>query len=490
MSKLSIKLASMVIITVILMIITGLVQSLISERISLRDTAAADISASSVKPQSLVGPIIAVPYQKITYNSQGIVISHQKDTIYFFPDHLNVSGELTIEERYRGIYKANIYTFKGVLAGWFELPEKLGFSSESDLISYEVGEAYLVVKVSDVRGVSNMTQITMNSEALHLSPLHGKGYLSEGVKGHLKGEVLERGGKLNYTINLEVMGMQQLNFVPVGKETTVKIEGAWSHPSFVGDALPKTREVQTGAFQSTWEVNQFSNIVPERLGLCLLKNNCETQKVSSFGVNLMDTVDHYRKSDRAIKYALLFIGLTFAGFFIFEIVREVNIHPMQYALVGIALVLFYLLLLSFSEHIGFFKAYLIAASACVTLITFYMHSALRTVRLSLSFGGLLLLLYITLYILLNGEEYSLLLGTILLFVSLGSGMVLTRNIDWGALLGMVENRRSPSEYQREILESDFKSGDFLKSAPLESQKSGEFKMRKSHNEKQGGSDES
>lgn len=421
---------SMFVITMVLLIGIGMLSSLISERMKLRDSVEREIASSSVKSQQLVGPIIAIPYNtKIYYGAERKLQKNVDRVAYFLPSQLNITGDMTTEERYRGIYKANLYTFKGKLTGQFALPKDFGFAPSND-IEYEVGKPYIAVKVTDIRGIGNTTKMTMNDQTLTLSPLTEQGYLSEGVKSELSATKLRNGGTFDFVVDLEVMGTHQLDFVPAGKETTVTLKGAWPHPSFMGSALPKERSIEKGEFNSVWEVNQFSNITPEVLEKCLTNNNCSGQSITSFGVNLMDPVDHYRKSDRAVKYAILFIGLTFAGFFVFEVVRKMNIHPMQYALVGIALVLFFLLLISLSEHIGFLAAYIVASLACIALVTFYMHSALKEPKLSSGFAGLLLLLYITLYILLNGEEYSLLLGSILLFFAIGATMILTRNIDW------------------------------------------------------------
>lgn len=432
MNKLTSKVVTISIIVIALLFGIGMIKILIDERISYKDKVHDDIARSSVKSQIFAGPMIAVPYVIKTYDAEKNLYKRQPSIAYFFPEQLNIEGDLSTEERYRGIYKTNVYTFKGQLAGQFNLPKNFGFTDTQQ--SYEIGQPFIALRMTDIRGIGNSTEILLNQKKIALSPLSDKGYLAEGVKGDLSAVDLQNGGSFKFAITLELMGTSALNFVSAGKETTVQLTGQWPHPSFTGNVLPKERSVESKSFSAVWEVNQFSNITPKILENCWQSNGqCQTYNVMSFGVDLVDPVDHYRKSDRAVKYAILFIGLTFAGFFVFEIVRQMKIHSMQYALVGIALVLFFLLLISLSEHIGFFWAYCIAALSCIGLITYYMHGLLQDKKLSIGFASVLTLLYIILYILLNGEEYSLLLGSVLLFAAIGATMMLTKNIDWYAL---------------------------------------------------------
>ena len=434
MNNLTKKLISMSVIIIVLLVGIAMISSLIYERMYLKNSVETEIANSSVRSQMLAGPVITVPYTTKTYDSKRDLYKRTQHVAYFFPDQLNVAGGLTTEERYRGIYKTNLFTFKGTLKGQFTLPKSFDLQDSGEY-SYEIGEPYVSLRVSYIRGIGNTTEMLLNGQKITLSPLSEQGYLSEGVKSPLSASALKSGGVIKFDVALELMGTSSLNFVAAGKETTVKLNGQWPHPSFMGNALPKDRTIENDAFDAVWEVNQFSNITPEALKTCWFskENYCDFNSITSFGVDLVDPVDHYRKSDRAVKYAILFIGLTFAGFFVFEVVRRMNIHAMQYALVGFALVLFFLLLISLSEHIGFLWAYLIASFSCIGLITYYMHSILKDRKLSLGFAGALSLLYVTLYILLNGEEYSLLLGSILLFLSIGATMIFTRNVDWYAL---------------------------------------------------------
>lgn len=435
MNDLTKKIITIVVIICALLVGIGMISSLIHERATLKKSVEQDIAKSSVQAQTLAAPVITFPYIAKFYDREKSVYRQIENAFYFFPEQLTVNGNLTTEERYRGIYKVNLYTFKGQLTAEFVLPEN-PYSQKDEELTYEFGEPYIALKISDIRGIGNSTSITLNGQQLKLLPLGGNGYLGEGVKGQLSPDMLNSGESIKFNVDLELKGTSALSFIPVGKDTRVTLSGAWPHPSFSGNALPKDRTIDKQAFTASWEVSKFANITPKVLGDCWSSKsfNCSSDKgMSSFGVDLVDTVDQYRKSYRAVKYGILFVGLTFIGFFVFEVVRRINIHGVQYSLVGFALVLFFLLLISLSEHIGFLWAYVVAAIACIGLITYYLYSILRDKKVTLLFSGLLTSLYVVLYILLNGEEYSLVLGSILLFLVMGAMMILTRNVDWNEL---------------------------------------------------------
>mgnify|MGYP006185147329 FL=1 len=229
---------------------------------------------------------------------------------------------------------------------------------------------------------------------------------------------------------MTLRGSQSISALPLGEQTLINIRADWPHPSFIGNYLPAKRDITDQGFSAEWQTSFFSTNLQEALNDCVLRRSCEAFNGRSFGVSFIDPVDQYLKSDRAIKYALLFIVLTFAGFFLFEVLKSLAVHPVQYALVGVALAFFYLLLLSLSEHIGFALAYLASASACVLLIGFYVCHVLHSVRHGLSFSAGLAALYGLLYGLLSAEDYALLMGSGLLFGVLGVFMVLTRKLDW------------------------------------------------------------
>jgi inner membrane protein len=216
----------------------------------------------------------------------------------------------------------------------------------------------------------------------------------------------------------------------VGRDSRVELSSDWPHPSFIGEYLPSSREVSASGFKAHWQTSFFATNLEEALRDCVREDSCNALSARNFGVNFIDPVDQYLKTERAIKYALLFIGLTFAVFFLFEVLKRMAVHPVQYALVGMSLALFYLLLLSLSEHLSFATAYTISATACVALIGFYVSYVLHSAARGAGFAGLLALLYAMLFGLLGAEDYALLMGSVLVFGVLAGVMVLTRKLDW------------------------------------------------------------
>lgn len=332
------------------------------------------------------------------------------------------------ELRSRGIYQARLFHADNRISGRFDLPAQLGITE--DFADYRFEPAFLAVGISDIRGIENALKLELGDQRLEFSPGSQVDWLGEGVHVTLPAQDGKKPAVLEFAFDLRLQGTEQLQVVPVGKTSQVTLASNWPHPSFVGNFLPAQREVTDQGFSANWQTTFFSTNLEQALQNCLDGQGCEDFSNRSFGVNFIDPVDQYLKSDRAIKYALLFIALTFAGFFLFEVLKSLAVHPIQYALVGVALAFFYLLLLSLSEHLGFALAYLISASACVVLIGFYVCHVLRSVAHGVGFSAGLAALYGLLYGLLSAEDYALLMGSLLLFGLLGTVMVLTRKLDW------------------------------------------------------------
>jgi inner membrane protein len=237
---------------------------------------------------------------------------------------------------------------------------------------------------------------------------------------------------LQLTIELPLLGTSEFHVVPVGRETQVNVISNWPHPSFTGDFLPVERKIDANGFEAHWATSFFSTNLEEVLHRCddNQQASCAEFTAHRLGVSFIDPVDQYLKTDRAIKYALLFITLTFGGFFLFDVLKRLPVHPIQYGLVGAGLALFYLLLLSLSEHIGFGMAYLLSSAGCAGLIAFYVSYVLKSLARGLGFGSGLAVLYGCLFGLLSADDYAMLMGSLLLFALLAAVMVLTRNVNW------------------------------------------------------------
>ncbi|WP_426102282.1 cell envelope integrity protein CreD [Pseudomonas sp. PSPC3-3] len=430
------KLGAIALLILLLLIPLLMINGIIADRQYTRDSVLMDIARSSSYSQRLTGPVMVVPYRKTVrewklnekLNKRYEETREVRGRLYFLPEHFELDGRVQTELRARGIYQARLFHADNRISGRFALPEQWGI--KEDFADYRFEPAFLAVGISDIRGIENALTLELGSQRLTFSPGTQVEWLGEGVHVALPEQDSKKPAALDFAFDLRLQGTEQLQVVPVGKTSQVALASNWPHPSFIGNFLPAQREVTDKGFSANWQTSFFSTNLEEALRSCLTERGCDDFNNRSFGVNFIDPVDQYLKSDRAIKYALLFIALTFAGFFLFEVLKGLAVHPIQYALVGVALAFFYLLLLSLSEHLGFALAYLISASACVLLIGFYVCHVLRSVVHGLGFSAGLAALYGLLYGLLSAEDYALLMGSLLLFGLLGTVMVLTRKLDW------------------------------------------------------------
>jgi len=430
------KLGAIALLTLLLLIPLSMIGGLIGERQQYQREVLQDIARSSSYSQQIVGPILVLPYVKTirewkTHEQTGKRYEEereQKGRLYFLPERFAFDAELSTERRARGIYEALLYHSDSRVSGLFRLPARLGLGDDLDQYRFEA--PFLSVGISDVRGIRNDLRLHLNGRALEFAPGSGTAILGSGVHAVLPALDREGGQALEFAFDLKLQGTEHLRLVPVGRDSRVMLSADWPHPSFVGEYLPSRREVTDRGFTAEWQTSFFATNLEEALQRCVQGGECQSLLGRSFGVSFLDPVDQYLKTDRAIKYALLFLALTFAAFFLFEVLKRLAVHPVQYALVGLALALFYLLLLSLSEHIAFARAYGLSAAACVGLIGFYVSFVLRSWRRGLGFAALLAALYGLLYGLLSAEDYALLMGSLLVFGVLGGFMVLTRNLDW------------------------------------------------------------
>jgi inner membrane protein len=408
-------------LVLILLIPTYMIQELVEERQDRQQEAITEVSSKWAGMQVVTGPVIVIPYWKTVTQANGTP-GLVRQRAYFLPDMLNISSSVVPEKRYRGIYEVTVYTtdisITGNFAG-FRFNE-LGISPESILWN----EAVAYMDVSDVRGLKEEVMFKYNGRQSELVP--GK-FADEQFRESLSGllpiddSMKTQGASFNIRINLK--GSQQLLFVPLGKKTTVQVESSWSNPSFTGNYLPDTRKVQDSGFSAVWQVLSLNRSYPQQWA-----NRTYDLGNSAFGVELMVPVDAYQKSLRSVKYAILCIILTFTAFFLIELIYKKPLHALQYILVGFALCIFYTLLLSISEYIGFNPAYLVAAIATILLITWFVSAVLRSTKIAFFISILLAFLYGFIFILIQSQDYALLMGSIGLFVILGIVMYFSRRI--------------------------------------------------------------
>lgn len=430
------KLGAIALLILLLLIPLLMIDGLIRDRQEVRDGVLQDIARSSSYSQRLTGPLLVVPYRRTVREwvteekteKRVLQEREQRGELYFLPDRFALDGQMRTELRYRGIYQARLYHVDNKVAGYFQVPAHYGI--EEDLEDYQFETPFLAMGVSDIRGIENALRLSLNGASVDFEPGSRVGLLGSGVHAPLQGVDGRQAQRLEYAFDLSLLGSERLDIVPVGRDSQVILKAHWPHPSFGGEFLPSEREITAQGFTARWQTSFFATNMEEALRSCVEEQRCDGFQARAFGVGLVDPVDQYLKADRAIKYALLFITLTFAGFFLFEVLKRLAVHPVQYALVGLALAFFYLLLLSLAEHVGFELAYLVSAGACVGLIGFYLCFVLRSVARGLGFSAGLAGLYGLLYGLLSAEDYALLMGSLLLFAVLAAVMVLTRRLDW------------------------------------------------------------
>ncbi len=431
------KIAAILFLTLVLLLPMGRIRELIRERQALRDQVVEEVARSDAHAQTLAGPVLVVPFtrtlqeQQAGRDGQPVTVAREvSGELQLLPARLDVQGTLATEERRRGIYRARVYRADTQLRGAIDIPADYGVTE--DAASYRFGTPHLALGISDIRGIGNALVLRADAMEVPFEPGTGTGLFASGVQAPLPGGAGSAARRIDFEIALALTGTGEFRLAPLGRETNVRLRSDWPHPGFVGDFLPRERAIGSDGFTAQWETSFFSTNMQELLARCRggAADACGAFHARTFGVSFVDPVDQYLKSERAAKYAFLFIGLTFAGFFLTEVLRRVSVHPVQYGLVGLALAMFFLLLLSFSEHIGFAAAYAVSAFACVTLVSYYVRHVLDSRAQGLGFGVALASLYALLYGILSSEDYALLMGSLLVFGLLALVMVLTRKVSW------------------------------------------------------------
>lgn len=402
--------------------------SLTYERQSYRNQALEQISASSSGPQRLVGPILVIPYQQQEnqYNEEEgkyHLITHQRQLL-LLPEQLTVNSTLQVESRQLGIFQAQLFNGPLQLSGQFSADGLAPLLQDEQV---QIGAPYLSVLVADARGLLQVPRLKWGDASLPFQPGARLGSREQGIHAAVSLAALQLGQSQPFAFELTLQGSGSFELVPVGASSSLSLRSNWPHPSFIGQFLPRERQIDNQGFTAHWDSSWFANNLQERIQEL---DEQGSGSLPAFTVSLIEPVDHYQQNSRALKYAELFIGLTFLSFFLFELVKRLRLHPIQYALVSLAQIVFYLVLLALSEQIGFSLAYLLASIACVGLLSFYACFLLGSLLRGLGFACLLGLLYAILYGLMQAEDLALLLGSALLFVALALVMVITRHVDW------------------------------------------------------------
>lgn len=404
-----------------------MVRELINERADYRSEVVDAIEQSTSGSQKLAGPLIAIPItETLTRMENQKEVNYQRNWVYYWlPESLAVTGKQTVESRRVGIYSGQVWHNALQIKASFD-PLRLAALRKTNIV---LGQPRLVVSVGDARGIGAIHAPEVNGNVLSVEP--GLGISGDGAGIHMPMPALAENNKpLEIAFSLDLNGTGEFSLVPLGRNSELQLTSNWPHPGFLGSFLPTQREVSAAGYRAHWQSSWFANDMGS-----YFKDDMEIpwSRLPAFSADVMSLADQYQLTDRATKYAILLIGLTFMAFFVFESLTRRPLHPMQYLLVGLSLVLFYLVLLALSEHIGFTAAWLAASLSGAVMNGIYLQAVLRGWRNSLLFVAALLLLDGVMWFLLHSEDSALLLGTGVLALALSVLMFLTRRVDWYAL---------------------------------------------------------
>ncbi|HWK04534.1 MAG TPA: cell envelope integrity protein CreD [Puia sp.] len=409
-------------LVLLLLIPTYFIQNLVSERQDRQKEAVTEISSKWAGPQTITGPVIGIPYQEMV-TSQGNT-HEEKKWAYFLPAKLDIHAHIIPERRYRGIYQVIVYTTELQIKGSYDSIHLAELNIPAQNLLWN--EAAVFFDISDVQGLKEDMTLHLSGVDLDMVPAKfSSEQFRNSLSASLPAALAGIHGPLEFSATVKLKGSGNLLFVPAGKETKVEATSSWSDPSFTGSFLPDVRSVKDSGFVADWKVLYLNRNYPQQW-----KQGVYELNKAAFGVNLIVPVDSYKQTTRSVKYSILIILLTFTAFFLIEWIYSRAIHSLQYVLVGFALCLFYTLLLSFSEYIGFNPAYLTASLATIGLIAWYVRSILRSPKMSLFVGSLLALQYGFIFTLIQLQDYALLMGSIGLFITLAVVMYFSRKIKW------------------------------------------------------------
>ena len=420
-------------LVLVLQIPIFMINSLVRERQSRRDEAAGEIASSWGRAQSLVGPAVLVPYEHrwTEEDPKGAHIERSEwRSLTLLPESLTVGGRVRTELRRRGIFAVPVYRANLELSGTFVPPDwaKLGV----DPARVDWSRAQFAIGLSDARAVQEQVALVWNGARADFEPgIESLDGASSGIHAALPATRLE--SRATFSLPLALQGTDSLYVTPFARETAIDLAGDWASPSFQGPWLPGERTVAADGFRARWHIPSLGRNYPQ--AWTSTEVHAREVGASKVGVTFLTPVDHYRMAGRSVKYAFLFLVLTFTTLWLLEVRSGVAVHPLQYALVGAAMCVFFLLELALSEHLGFALAYLLASAGVAALIGAYAMAALRSRARGALVGGGVAALYGFLFVLLSNEDYALLVGALGLFAALALVMFATRRVDWYAAGG-------------------------------------------------------
>lgn len=479
------KLFALALVIALLLFGLGMIESVVNDRQYYRNETERSVVQSLAGTQTLVGPLIhsacVESWDVVSGTGKDRSVSEQRREFLLtaLPENLKVRTRAAMEERARGLHKVNAYTLKAqVTAQWPDMQQLRPQRTMKDS-RMQCGDPILMMAVGDARGIRT-AQMELDGKSIALKPGTFHPVYTRGLHAALPEAIRNEKEALEVSLDLELVGTRSVAFVPIGGNNDVQVQSSWPHPSFAGRFLPSEREVSDEGFDARWRVSSLATTAQQdvRVGrrACTGDNDFEDRGepsqayeattsaavdvaaalpahmarpvsgcADSFSIAFVDPVNPYLLANRATKYGVLFIALTFVAVGLFELMKKLRVHPVQYLLVGAALTSFFLLLVSLSEHLSFGLSYAIASSACVLLLGYYASHILGSVRLGIPFGLGIATLYGMLYVLLQLEQTALVVGSVALFLVLGAIMVLTRRVNWYELASRNGQRTSGAE---------------------------------------------
>jgi inner membrane protein len=408
-----------------------MIGDLIREREDRNQEMEKDVSDKWSGSQLIQGPVLVIPYKR-TYNSTDAnnktVVKEAIENYYLLPQHLRIKATVKCESLHRGMYETIVYTTRVKVWGDFKAEiAKLGITPAQLILS----KAKLTFSITDLKGLKTNPTVNLADHEAQAEPVFNeKGLFNNGLQAAINLPALTE-KDMPFNFELDLKGSQQLSFLNTGKTTDVEVSGNWASPSFDGRYLPDYRKIDKDGFSARWGMVYFNRPFAQQwVADDSVLNKMQTYGNAIFGVKLKVPVDQYQKSMRTSKYGILIILLTFISLFLTELITKQNIHAFNYILIGAAMIVYYTLLLSFSEQVGFNIAYLIASVATITLVSIFTASLLKKRLFAMLFALILGIFYVFIYVIIQLEDLALLIGSIALFVIIAALMYFSRKINW------------------------------------------------------------
>jgi inner membrane protein len=428
----TVKLLFIGVLIIVLLIPSSLINDLINERAGRQNEMIKDVSDKWSGEQLVTGPVLVIPYKKHVQKidtANKVTTRDVIENLYVLPNNLNIKASLNTQILHRGIFDVAVYNSLVKVSGNFSKADLGSLSLTADQLLLD--KAHLVFSISDLKGLKNNPVVKAGGQTLTAEPVFGNTLLmGDGLQAAINLSGL-KDGEFTFDYNLDMKGSQELSFLHLGKTTDVQASGTWTSPSFDGRSLPDERKVDGNGFSASWKMLYYNRPFPQQwVDDNRLLSNAKKLTDASFGIKLRLPVDQYQKTTRTSKYAILIILLTFISLFLTEVIRKQSVHIFNYVLIAAAMIIYYLLLLSFSEQIGYNWAYLVASVSTIILTATFIASILKNKMAAILFAFILAVLYTFIFVIIQLEDLALMVGSIALFIIVGILMFFSRKINW------------------------------------------------------------